>query len=148
MVCASTSMSAGQSAHCLAWLFPVDSLWFANLFLWDDLSEWLLVVLYPATVDLFYLYLGHGLRVDFHVGRSISIIFLSLIVSVDSLCFRLSLSFMGWLNRVVAGGLLWLLYEEQYLVTVDFHVLIYMVYSCGLIFSCLYGYAIAQPCER
>jgi len=36
--------------------------------------------------------LGHGLRVDFHVGRSISIMF-SLIVSVDSLCF-LSSSFL------------------------------------------------------
>ena len=36
--------------------------------------------------------LGHGLRVDFHVGRSISIMF-SLIVSVDSLCSCLSLSY-------------------------------------------------------
>ena len=35
--------------------------------------------------------LGHGLRVDFHVDRSISILFLSLIVSVDSLRFCRSL---------------------------------------------------------
>ena len=33
---------------------------------------------------------------------------------------------MGWLYRVVADGLLSLLHDVQYLVTVDFHVLIYI----------------------
>ena len=75
----------------------------------------------------FILYLGHGLRVDFHVGRSISIIFLSLIVSVDSLDFCLSLFLWDGLTEWLLVVYCLILHEEQYLATVDFHVLIYMV---------------------
>ena len=38
-----------------------------------------------------------------------------------------SLFLMGWLNRVVAGGLLIFSHEEQYLAAVDLHILIYML---------------------
>jgi len=55
---------------------------------------------------------------------------------------------MGWLDRVVAGGLLFILHKEQCLTAVDLLILITSYNSCCLILSCLYGCAIALPCER
>jgi hypothetical protein len=55
---------------------------------------------------------------------------------------------MGWLHRVVAGGLLFILHKEQCLTAVGLLILITSYNSCCLILSCLYGFAIAQPCER
>jgi hypothetical protein len=55
---------------------------------------------------------------------------------------------MGWLHRVVAGGLLFILHKEQCLTAVDLLILITSYNSCCLILSCLYGCAIAQPMWR
>ena len=84
--------------------------------------------------------LGHGLRVDFHVGRSISIMF-CLIVSVDSLCF---LSFSLLWDDLTAR---WWYTATVFILTYSTrrqstaHIDIYNIcfYSCYLISSYLYG---------
>ena len=55
---------------------------------------------------------------------------------------------MGWLDRVALVVYCLSFPRNSTLTAVDLLVLITSYNSCCLIFSCLYGCAIAQPCER